>query len=465
MPGELPRFRCGVMSSLHRSILTLFRLAARRLVLLCVCAVTAGAQETNAPLTLDQAIEIALSRSPEALEAGWRQAEAAAQADFARSGRWPILKARAAGDSYTENQRLAQATATGDEGVFGSEVLAGELAFSLPVYTGGRVASGIQAADLVRQAAAGQLTRTREAVVFNVTSLFYGMLAQREVIRSVESAARAMEEQSRVIAEQVAAQKAARVDFLRAEVRLATLRENDTRERNSLNIQQRAFAAALGWEDPAPPVAVGELPDPRTVIAPDPADALALALAKRADYAAARQLAAAYEHALAAARSGYRPTVALQAAYGERWMPDPSEPQTGADKEHGAGRIGIVAEWNLFEGGATRARVREQAAKLGAARERVRKLKLQVRYEVETALADFESARERVATTGKAVEQARETFRIIQEKYDLGKGAMTDVLDAQAALVQTETSAARALADLVLAKASCQLAMGESALK
>jgi len=105
--------------------------------------------------------------------------------------------------------------------------------------------------------------------------------------------------------------------------------------------------------------------------------------------------------------------------------------------------------------------VREQAAKLGVARERVRKLELQVRYEIETALAEFASARDRVETSAKAVEQARETFRIIKEKYDLGKGTMTDVLDAQAALVQTETSTARALADLVLAKARYQLAMGE----
>ena len=142
-------------------------------------------------------------------------------------------------------------------------------------------------------------------------------------------------------------------------------------------------------------------------------------------------------------------------------MPDTSEPETGAGEEHGVGRVGLVAEWPLFEGGATRARVREQAAKLGAARERVRQLELQVRYDIETALADFASARDRVETSAKAVDQARETFRIIKEKYDLGKGTMTDVLDAQASLVYTETTAARALADLVLAKARCQLAMGE----
>lgn len=429
-------------------------------VLLGACAITAGAQETNAPLSLDRAIEMALACNPEALEVQWRVEERAAQADLARADRWPDLTARAGYDYYTEDQRLSQATSAG-EAVFGAEILSADLGVSIPIYTGGRLTGSVKAAGLLREAEAGRLARTREEVVFNVTSLFYGMLAQREVIRSLGSALRAMEEQSRAIGEQVAAEKAARVDLLRAEVRMAALRESLTRERNTLTAQRRALAAVLGWEHASPPDIAGELPPPETVRLPDATNCMGAAFAARSDYIAARQRVTAQQHTLAATRARYRPTVSLVGSYGERWMPDPSEPETGADEEYGVGRVGLAVEWPLFEGGATSARVREQTARLGAAREQVRALELRIRYEIETALGDFESAHERVAATEKAVEQARETFRIIKEKYDLGKGTMTDVLDAQAALVQTETSAARALADLVLAKARCQLATGE----
>ena len=61
----------------------------------------------------------------------------------------------------------------------------------------------------------------------------------------------------------------------------------------------------------------------------------------------------------------------------------------------------------------------------------------------------------------QAVGQADESFRIMKEKYDLGKGTMTDVLDAQTALVVAQTSHARALADLAVADARRKLAGGE----
>jgi len=125
------------------------------------------------------------------------------------------------------------------------------------------------------------------------------------------------------------------------------------------------------------------------------------------------------------------------------------------------GRIGIGVDLPLFEGGRTHARVREERAKLGASQERFRKLELQIRLEIETALSNVKSAFERVQTTEKAIDQARETLRIEREKYELGKGAIADVLDAQAALLEVETNLYRALADFNTAKAQVQLAMGE----
>ncbi|MFO7534243.1 MAG: TolC family protein [Kiritimatiellia bacterium] len=426
-----------------------------------VFAVTAMAQVTSEPLTLSRAIERALTGNPDALESEWRVDEAAGRAEQARSARLPVLKTRAAYDASTEDQRLFPATANGEAGVFGPDVWGAELVLSLPLYTGGRVTSEIKGTELLRLAAEGQLARTREGLIYNVTALFYGLLAQKEVIASVESAVQAMEEQRRSIAEQMDAQKAARVDLLRAEVRLAALREILSRERNGLTAQQRAFAAVLGWESPQSPEIAGELRALEAPSCPDAAACLRQALARRVDYAAARHSVAAQERAVESTRAGYRPTVSLQAAYGERWMPDPAVRPAGADEAQDVGRIGLVAEWPLFEGGLTAARVREQTAKLNSARERVRKLELQVRYEVETALADITSARERVAILSQSVEQARESFRLIKEKYDLGKGTLTDVLDAQSAQVLQETAQARAFADLVLADARRKLAVGD----
>jgi outer membrane protein len=418
---------------------------------------TSHAQKTNAvPLTLDQAIETALAHNPDASSARWNSVAAGAVRDTARARRLPAVKLRGSYDYTTEDQRLFPATTDGEPGVFGRNLFAADVVISLPLYTGGRITHAISAADLQRQAAQGELARTRETVVFNVTSLFYNLLAQREVIASVESALNAMEEHRRSIEEQVAAQRAARVDLLRAEVRLAELQDKLTRERNTLTIQHWTLAALLGSQTGEAPDVAGTLHFTPPPECPDASACMRTALAQRNDYAAALHQASAQSEAVKIARAGHFPTVSAQASYGERWMYP-----INTDHSQEIGRVGLVAEFPLFEGGAIRSQVREQTARYHARQEQVRKLELQIRTELETARADMASARERVATTSKAVEQARESFRIIREKYDLGKGTMVDVLDAQAARVLSETSYARALADLAVSDARCKLAKGE----
>ena len=414
----------------------------------------------DGPLRLDQAIAMALSRNPQAMEAKWRVDELEARAEAARAERRAVFSARAGYDRYTEDQRLFQPSSAGQAGVFGPDILAAEVAVGLPLYTGGRVKSTVKAAELHRDAADARLARTREEVIFEVTRLFYEGLAQRRTIDAVESAVRAMEEYRRTTAEQVAAEKAAPVDLLRMDVRLAGLRERRTREHNALAVQRRALASLLGWEDPVPPDVTGDLPDPETLPTPDPAHCVAEAFANRPDWAAARGTVAAQEQAFAAAQARSRPTVSLQAAYTERYMPDPSEPAMDPDDEYGVGRVGVSIEWPWLDGGLAAARTREEAARLGAAREQLRRLSLQIRYEIETAVTEMASARERVRALEHSAEQARETLRIIREKQELGKATLTDLLEAQAALVETEALAVRALADLALAEARRRLATG-----
>ena len=97
-----------------------------------------------------------------------------------------------------------------------------------------------------------------------------------------------------------------------------------------------------------------------------------------------------------------------------------------------------------------------------AAEARLRRLELEVRLEVETALMSIESVHEQALAIRTAIVQARESLRIEREKYDLGRGTIVDVLDAQSALLDTETAYARVLADLRVAMARLALATGES---
>ncbi len=164
---------------------------------------------------------------------------------------------------------------------------------------------------------------------------------------------------------------------------------------------------------------------------------------------------------LSAARAGHLPSLSLQGSYGRRWALDSPDRSYGRDSNRETGWGGILLQMPVFAGGQVQSRVREENALLEAARERLRKLELQIRLEVETAFLNIQAARERLEALTKAGEQAEESLRIEREKYELGKGSITDVLDAQTALLDTQTNYCRAMADYHTAQAQMKLAKGE----
>uniref|UniRef100_A0A7C4AR09 TolC family protein n=1 Tax=Desulfomonile tiedjei TaxID=2358 RepID=A0A7C4AR09_9BACT len=125
------------------------------------------------------------------------------------------------------------------------------------------------------------------------------------------------------------------------------------------------------------------------------------------------------------------------------------------------GSVALVAEYPIFTGGKIASQIDEQEAKLASAQAALRKLALQIRLDVETALLNVSSTRQRADAMRKAIEQSKESYRIEEQKYEVGKGTITDVLDAQAAMLDAETNYYKVVADYNIAVAQLGLATGE----
>lgn len=418
-------------------------------------------QPVEGPLTLAEAIHVALANNPE-LAASRHDVEAAeAQRDAAFGALLPSVGLVGGYARYLDDQRLLPARYNGEPGVFGDDIFTADLGLTAPLFTGGRLISEIKVAELLAQSASHRLARNRDELIFNVSSVYYSILAQRRVIESLEFSRNALAEHLKRVRDLIAAQKAAQVDQLRTEVRLADLEQRLAGEKNVLAIQARLLTTLLGLQQVGQPVEPEDaLPD-AAESPPDIAVALDQAFGRRPDYLAARAALEAQAKAVDTARAGHWPTVSLQASYGRRWAASPTTQPAGADREADVGRVGVVVEIPIFEGGRIAARVRQERAKLRAAQERLRRLELQVELDVETAILNISAAAQRVKATEKAIEQAKESLRIEREKYDLGKGAIVDVLDAQSALLDAQTNYFRALADQNIAVTQLKLATGE----
>jgi len=416
--------------------------------------------------TLQKCIEVALANNPDIAARTWEVTQAEAQKDGSLGARWPSIRAVGSYSyNYFDAQRLIPARQNGEPGVFSDNITSADLILSMPLFTGGQITNRIEASELFRVAAEHRLVRTREELVFNVTSVFNAILGQEKVVDSLQFSIDVLKQQSGRIKDLISVQKGTKVDLLRTEVRLATVEQRLLQEKNALLIQQRVLDNLMGVKEREKPILIeGQL-----ILIPLDVNAEAVlpgALGKREDYSATKSEMEAQERRVEVARGGHWPTLSLKGYYGWRYAPSPistiipSDVQ-GMDNPHAVGSVGLFVDIPLFEGGQIDARVREEQAKLEAQRERLRKLALQIRLEIETAAANVNSIRQRIITTEKSIEQAIESFDIEKEKYALGKSTITDVLDIQGALLETQSIYYRALADHETAKAQLRLATGE----
>ena len=406
------------------------------------------------PLTLEQSIQIALANNPEIAATKWDVSLAGAKLATQQANRWPTLSFEGGYQHNLDAQRLIPARYNGEPGIFDEDVSRGDLVIDLPLFTGGRISNTISASEFIKRAQEKTLAYTREQLVFNVSNMFYLMLGQLEVIRSLEFSTNTMKEHRKQVLALLEVQKAAKVDLLRTEVRLADLQQNLVKERNLFAIQKRFLANLLGMDGLSDSLSI----EGTLQVTPPPIkpvrDLISVAKNKRNDFLAAKARLAAQAKMVDVASAGYWPTISLHGGYGARLA--------GSGESDDSGLIGLTMSVPLFEGGRTKGQVNQELAALGAAQERFRKLDLQIRQEVETAVLDIQSSSERIAATRQAVDQAKESLRIERMKYDLASGSMTDVLDAQSALLQSETNYARAFADLHIAMERLRLASGEN---
>ena len=413
-------------------------------------------------LTLSACIETALENNPALRSARSEVNASAADRDIAQGERWPAIGLKGTATRHLDDQRLMPASANGEPGVFSRNIADAGVVLRMPLYTGGRIVNTIRAAELTEADFRARFARTRRELIFNVTSAFYTILGQKRQLESIGFSRDVLQKDRRRIQALIDAKKAARVDLLRMDVRLAQVEQTWVRVRNETHAAWRTLNNLMGVEtnfgDPMP-----ELKGELTPMPPLPAGegAFEAALANRNDFQAARARANAQARRVDAARGQRLPQVNLEGSYGYRFAGDPSDRPDGADEAGDRGAVGITLELPVFEGGRIQARIRQEAEKFSALREDLISLRLRIQKEVETALYDMQSARQRVATQETAIAQAREALRIEQEKYRLGKGAILDVLDAQRALLEIETEYYRALAEYHIAIGRFRLASGD----
>jgi len=170
------------------------------------------------------------------------------------------------------------------------------------------------------------------------------------------------------------------------------------------------------------------------------------------------RIAAGERQRLAARRKFYVPELAVQAGAGERIQAsgagsDSSLFQGLIQQDDRSWNIALTASWPIFTGGALRARLSAAELELGRLRaERIaveEDIEARMRLALHATGASFLS----IGLTEEAARAARENLDIVSDAYGRGAASITDLLEAQDALLNaqlgTENARYRYLIDLM----------------
>jgi outer membrane protein TolC len=403
------------------------------------------------PWTLERALDYALTHNPDARMARQRITVAQAGLEQANSTFWPRLQVQS-GYTRTDNPMMAfgdilnqrsYSSSLNFNDVPGVDDLNARGLVTVPLYAGGRNVAGRQAARAHTEAAKQESAAIRNELGFEVSRAFHTVLKTRQYILAAEAAVNSFETNLAVARKRLDGGTLLKSDVLDIEVRSAQAHEDLISARNANTLAGRVLRNLLGIED-------GEFMVADTapiVSAPDSGD-----FARRPELAAARERESAAQAQLGGSKSGYIPRVSafgsLDYDYGS---------VTGGDgKSYTAG---VLAQWDLWDGFSTRAKVHEANANLESAREELRKLRLALDLEVEQARLNLKAADERLAVSGKAVEQAEESAGLTRNRFEQGLALSTQLIDSESALVAARVRRAEAQADRRIAIAALRKAL------
>jgi len=285
---------------------------------------------------------------------------------------------------------------------------------------------GVTRAKYMKQAAEQQLDRADQELVYQAVQAYYGtLLAQRQVqvVEAGLETAQAIEASSRA---RVESGMVVESDLLSAQVATASRKQELIAAQNALSLARTQLALAVG-------VSSGTLFEPqealtdRTFSPPPPvAELEELAIEKRPDLKRMESERSAQAKSISMAKGAFAPRLNV---FGS-WEADSPTPGWNGGNNWIAG---AELQFDLFDGESKRANLAMQKAVQERATAMRDSFRDQIRLQVRKAYYDFAAAQQQVGVARAAIVQADESLRINQNRYDGGLTTISDLIRVQEA--------------------------------
>ena len=418
----------------------------------------------QSPLSLSEAIARARARNPDAGSAAAAEQEAADRVTQVRGGYFPKVDLaeswqRGNHPVFVFSSLLAQRQFTAADLALdainhpdATDNFRTALSVEQPLFD--RTTSAkVRAASIGRAMAATGRQLVDHDLMAAVTDAFGGVLVAAATVRSAAAAAETARADRELAGNRRDAGRVTDADVLQLDVYLARTLEQQVQAASDERIARARLNQLMGEPlltmfslDPTPPAIAIDITNPAGLEEEAVKNRPEVALAMQQEQLAAAEVDA--------AQAAFLPYVAAQGAW---------ELNGGAWNSRSSSWVaGAVARINVFHGLADKARLAE--ARELARRRAIEKGKAETmaRLDVQIAIARLEAARASEAVGRAAADQARESRRIIRDRYESGLTDAAMLLRAADAVQQADTQQIAARVNVLTATATLQRAIGRS---
>lgn len=416
------------------------------MILLLACSLHAGAQDKKT-LKLDEAIDLGLqnSKSLKGQEAKLEEATAALKeavekklpnASVASSylrvygGSVDIKSNNSSGGSGNPPPKVNQAAY-------------GMLNLSLPLYMGGKLRYGIESAEQLEKATKLDAENNKEEVIQNTIEAYATLFKAGSSVRLLRESLNQSRQREKDFTNLEKNGLMARNDLLKAQLQTANIELNLLDAENNLQLANVTLDLIIGLpastELSLDTTGINRKNDPRVLD-----DFLKAALQNRKDRQAMDYRKKSLETGVLSVKAEKYPALQLTGGY------------VALDVPHvlsvvNAMNLGLGVSWSVSS-------LWKNKSKMQQAQARVKQIQIsesilddQITLQVNKNYFSLVSLRKKIEVTATALEQAKENYKIVKNKFDNSLATTTELLEADVARLQSSLASTLAQADAFVA--------------
>jgi outer membrane protein TolC len=429
-----------------------------------------GLAQEKMSMTIDQAIGIGLENSKGLHASAMRVQAAESKSGEVQASQLPTLKASG---SYNRLSDIPAFQATIPQDAFGRGFPARTISVPLsqtilnnyglrlslqqPLFTGMRLKSSSEMADFDAQATGENYNRDRSELVFNIKNAYWGLYEAIEFKKVIDENIEQVQAHLNNVQNLSKQGIVTKNEVLKVEVQLSSARVMQLTAQNNVHLAMLALSNLIGLPLTTEIRLASDI-QTRSAGESEINKLVQQAVETRPEVKSMEYRVKSSESAVTLARSGWFPQVYLTGNY---YYARPNQRINPAvDEFKDTWDVGISLSLDIWNWGTTVHQTNQAQAHLAEAQAEMGQLKDAINLEVTQSYLNMNESRERIGVAETGVREAEENYRITNEKFKAGLALNSDLLDAEAALLQAKWSHIQALVDHEVAQARLDKAVG-----